>query len=88
MLHHYLNHSSILLLLGADHGRNGSCARVAGSRPVAGVGFDDDHLNTVVIDDRPDLVIELAAITLMKAGTLSGGLQLLPGSLFQVPPRP
>ena len=35
----------------------------------------------------PDLVIELAAITLMKAGTLSGGWQLLPGSLCQVPPH-
>jgi hypothetical protein len=35
----------------------------------------------------PDLVIELAAITLMKAGTLSGGWQLLPGLLCQVPPH-
>ena len=35
----------------------------------------------------PDLVTELAAITLMKAGTLSGGLQLLPGSLSHVPPH-
>jgi hypothetical protein len=35
----------------------------------------------------PDLVIELAAITLIKLGTLSGGLELFPGSLFQVPPH-
>jgi hypothetical protein len=35
----------------------------------------------------PDLTIELAAITLMKAGTVSGGLQLLPGSLSHVPPH-
>jgi hypothetical protein len=35
----------------------------------------------------PFLTTELAAITLMYAGTLSGGLQLLPGSLSQVPPH-
>jgi len=43
--------SNILLRLGADHGCNGSCARVTGSRPVAWVGFEDDHLNTIGIDD-------------------------------------
>jgi hypothetical protein len=43
--------ASILLLLGADHGCNGSCARVAGSWPIAWVGLDDDHLRTVAIDD-------------------------------------
>ena len=36
---------------------------------------------------EPDLVIELAAIAVMNAGTLSGGLQLLPGSLCQLPPH-
>jgi hypothetical protein len=36
---------------------------------------------------EPDSVIELAAITFIKAGTLSGGWQLLPGSLCQVPPH-
>jgi hypothetical protein len=33
----------------------------------------------------PDFSISLAAITLMKAGTVAGGVELLPGSLFQVP---
>ncbi len=36
---------------------------------------------------EPDWVIELAAIAVMNVGTLFGGLQLLPGSLNQVPPH-
>ena len=36
---------------------------------------------------EPDLVIELETITVMKADTLAGGPELLPGSLFQVPPH-
>ena len=43
--------ASILLLLGADHGCNRSCARVAGIWLVPWVGFDDDHLRTVAIDN-------------------------------------
>ena len=36
---------------------------------------------------EPDFVTELAAITLMVAGTEFGGLELLPGSLFHEPPQ-
>ena len=36
---------------------------------------------------EPDLFIELATITVMYAGTLLGGPELLPGSLFHVPPQ-
>ncbi len=68
MLEDFLQVFIILLLLGADHGCNGSCARVAGSWPVAWVGFDNDHLGPLPLMTGPDLVIELAAITLMKAG--------------------
>jgi hypothetical protein len=42
--------ASILLLVGADHGCNGSGARVAGSWPVAWVGLDNDHLGAVATD--------------------------------------
>src|SRR2546425_1897190 len=35
----------------------------------------------------PDLVIELEAITAMKGGTLSGGFELFPGRLVQIPPQ-
>src|SRR4029077_12185260 len=42
--------SRILLLLRTDHGCNRSCARMAGSWPVAWVGFDDDHLKAVATD--------------------------------------
>jgi hypothetical protein len=35
----------------------------------------------------PDCEAELVAITLMKAGTLEGGPELFPGSLFHVPPQ-
>ena len=35
----------------------------------------------------PDLVIELEAITAMKGGTLSGGFELFPGRLVQLPPQ-
>jgi len=35
----------------------------------------------------PDFVIELDTITVMYAGTLFGGPELLPGSLVHVPPQ-
>jgi hypothetical protein len=35
----------------------------------------------------PDFVIELETITVMSAGTLDGGPELLPGSLSHVPPQ-
>jgi hypothetical protein len=35
----------------------------------------------------PDFVIALATITRIVAGTLPGGLELLPGSVFHVPPQ-
>src|SRR5438445_723149 len=35
----------------------------------------------------PDWVIELATITLIVFGTPLGGTELLPGSLFHVPPQ-
>lgn len=34
----------------------------------------------------PDFVIKLETITVMSAGTLGGGPELLPGSLCHVPP--
>ena len=36
---------------------------------------------------EPDFVIELETITVMSAGTLGGGPELLPGSLCHVPPQ-
>src|SRR5207302_9191101 len=36
---------------------------------------------------EPDIVTELAAITLMVDGTVARGPELLPGSLFHVPPQ-
>jgi hypothetical protein len=36
---------------------------------------------------EPDFVIELAAITVISCGTLSGGEQLFPGRLDHVPPQ-
>src|SRR3989442_1783973 len=36
---------------------------------------------------EPDLVIELDAITAMKAGTVAGGPELFPGSVVHVPPQ-
>jgi hypothetical protein len=35
----------------------------------------------------PDCVIKLETITVMSAGTLFGGFELLPGSLIHVPPQ-
>jgi hypothetical protein len=35
----------------------------------------------------PDFVIKLETITVMSAGTVSGGCELLPGSLCHVPPQ-
>ena len=35
----------------------------------------------------PDFVIKLETITVMSAGTVSGGCELLPGSLCHVPPH-
>ena len=35
----------------------------------------------------PDLVIKLETITVMSAGMLFGGSELLPGSLCHVPPQ-
>jgi len=35
----------------------------------------------------PDLVIELATMTLMVEGTVDGGLELLPGGVLHVPPQ-
>lgn len=35
----------------------------------------------------PDFVIKLETITVMSAGTVSGGCELLPGSLSHVPPQ-
>jgi hypothetical protein len=35
----------------------------------------------------PDLVIELATMTLMVEGTVDGGLELLPGLVLHVPPQ-
>jgi hypothetical protein len=37
---------------------------------------------------EPDFVIELDTITVMNSGMLAGGLELLPGSVFHVPPQP
>src|SRR6266404_3593474 len=42
-------------------------------------------ISPVIVE--PDIVIELAAITVMKAGMLGGGPELLPGSLAHVPPQ-
>ena len=36
---------------------------------------------------EPDFVIKLETITVMSAGTLGGGPELLPGSLCHVPPQ-
>ena len=36
---------------------------------------------------EPDFVIKLETITVMSAGTLSGGPELLPGPLCHVPPQ-
>ena len=36
---------------------------------------------------EPDFVIELETITVMSAGTVAGGCELLPGSLCHVPPQ-
>ena len=36
---------------------------------------------------EPDFVIKLETITVMSAGTLSGGPELLPGLLRHVPPQ-
>jgi hypothetical protein len=36
---------------------------------------------------EPDFVIELEAITAMNEGTLSGGFELFPGLLVQLPPQ-
>jgi hypothetical protein len=35
----------------------------------------------------PDFVIRLETITVMSAGTVAGGCELLPGSLCHVPPQ-
>ena len=35
----------------------------------------------------PDFVIKLETITVMSAGTVAGGCELLPGSLSHVPPQ-
>ena len=35
----------------------------------------------------PDFVIELETITVMSAGMVSGGFELLPGSLIHVSPQ-
>jgi hypothetical protein len=36
---------------------------------------------------EPDFVIKLETITVMSSGTVSGGCELLPGSLCHVPPQ-
>ena len=35
----------------------------------------------------PDFVIKLETITVMSAGTVAGGCELLPGLLIHVPPQ-
>jgi hypothetical protein len=42
-------------------------------------------ISPVIVE--PDIVIELAAIAVMKAGMLLGGPELLPGSLVHFPPQ-